>query len=55
MYNLKTDAQLAHVLGISTPILSRVRNRVMLITTKMILAVHKQTKMPVEKIEEMAR
>jgi hypothetical protein len=55
MYNLKTDAQLAHVLGISTPILSRVRNRVMLITPKMILAVHKQTKMPVEKIEEMAR
>lgn len=54
-YSIKTDAQLAHVLGISTPILSRVRNRVMLITPKIILAIHKQTKMPIEKIEEMAR
>ena len=54
-YSIKTDAELAHILGISTPLISRVRNRAMFITPKMILAVHKQTKMPIEKIEEMAR
>ncbi len=55
MYSLKTDAQLAHMLGSRTPLISRVRNRAMRITPALILAVHKQTKMPVEKIEEMAR
>jgi hypothetical protein len=55
MYNLKTDAELAHILSARTPIISRVRNGAVRMTPKLILEIHKQTKMPVEKIEEMAR
>jgi antitoxin component HigA of HigAB toxin-antitoxin module len=55
MYNLKTDAELANILSARTPMISRVRNGTVRMTPKLILAVHKQTKMPVEKIEEMAR
>jgi hypothetical protein len=55
MYNLKTDAELAHILSARTPMISRVRNGAVRMTPKLILEIHKQTKMPVEKIEEMAR
>jgi len=55
MYGLKTDAQLAHILGARTPMISRVRSRAMRITPALILAVHKHTKMPVDKIEEMSK
>jgi hypothetical protein len=55
MYNLKTDAELAHILSARTPMISRVRNGAARMTPKLILEIHKQTKMPVEKIEEMAR
>lgn len=55
MYNLKTDSQLAHILNARTPMISKVRNGAIRITPKLILEIHKQTKMPIEKIEEMAR
>ena len=55
MYSLKTDAELAHILSARTPIISRVRNGAVRMTPKLILEIHKQTKLPVEKIEEMAR
>jgi antitoxin component HigA of HigAB toxin-antitoxin module len=55
MYNLKTDAELANILSARTPMISRVRNGAVRMTPKLILEIHKQTKMPVEKIEEMAR
>ena len=55
MYNLKTDTELANILSARTPMISRVRNGAVRMTPKLILEIHKQTKMPVEKIEEMAR
>lgn len=55
MYNLKTDAELAHILSARTPMISRVRNGAVRMTPKLILEIHKQTKLPVEKIEEMTR
>ena len=54
-YGIKTDAQLAHILNARTPMISKVRNGAIRITPKLILEIHKQTKLPVEKIEEMAR
>ena len=35
MYSLKTDAELAHILGARTPLISRVRNGAMRITPPM--------------------
>jgi plasmid maintenance system antidote protein VapI len=55
MYNLKTDTELANILSARTPTISRVRNGAVRMTPKLILEIHKQTNMPVEKIEEMAR
>jgi len=54
MYNLKTDAELAHILGAQTPMISRVRNGAMRITPALILAIHEQTNIPVAKIKELA-
>lgn len=55
MYNLKTDAELAQFLSARTPMISKVRNKIIRITPKLILEIHKQTKMPIEKIEEMSK
>ena len=55
MYSLKTDAELAHILGARTPMISRVRNGVMRITPALILAIHEQTNIPVSKIRELAK
>ena len=55
MYNLKTDAELAHILSARTPMISRVRNGAVRMTPKLRLEIHKQTKLPVEKSEEMTR
>ena len=55
MYNLKTDAELAHILGARTPMISRVRNGAMRITPALILAIHEQTNIPVAKIRELAK
>jgi antitoxin component HigA of HigAB toxin-antitoxin module len=55
MYGLKTDAELAHILGARTPMISRVRNGAMRITPALILAIHEQTNIPVAKIRELAK
>ena len=55
MYGIQSDVQLAHVLDSRTPVISRIRTRALRITPALIIAIHKQTKLPIEKIEEMAR
>ena len=55
MYGLKTDAQLAHILGARTPMISKVRNGVVRITPALIIAVHEQTNIPIAKIKEMSK
>ena len=55
MYSLKTDAELAYLLGARTPLISRVRNGAMRITPALILAIHEQTNIPVAKIRELAK
>ena len=54
-YNLKTDAALAHVLGVRTPLISKIRNGVIRITPTVIIAVHEQTNIPIAKIKEMSK
>jgi hypothetical protein len=55
MYNLKTDAQLAHILNARTPMISKIRNGVMRMTPALVIAVHEQTNIPVSKIKEMSK
>ena len=55
MYNLKTDAQLAHILSARTPLISKIRNGVIRITPALIIAVHEQTNIPIAKIKEMCK
>lgn len=55
MYNLKTDAQLAHILNARRPMISKVRNRIVRITPALIIAVHEQTNIPIAKIKEMSK
>lgn len=52
-YRLRSDAALAHVLGISTPELSRFRARHKRPTAKLILAVYDAYKIPIETIRSM--
>jgi plasmid maintenance system antidote protein VapI len=54
-YNLKTDAALAHMLSIRTPLISKIRNGVIRITPTVIIAVHEQTNIPIAKIKEMSK
>jgi hypothetical protein len=55
MYNLKTDAELAHILSARTPMISKIRNRIIRITPALIIAVHEQTNIPIAKIKEMSK
>ena len=55
MYNLKTDAQLAHILNTRTPMISKIRNGVIRMTPALVIAVHEQTNIPVAKIKEMSK
>ena len=55
MYNLKTDAQLAHILNARTPMISKIRNGVIRMTPALVIAVHEQTNIPVAKIKEMSK
>ena len=55
MYGIKTDRHLAQILGISHPLLSRIRHRVIRITPIVILAVHEQTSIPVARIKELSK
>jgi hypothetical protein len=55
MYNLKTDAQLAHILNARTPMISKIRNGVVQITPALVISIHEQTNIPVSKIKEMSK
>jgi len=55
MYNLKTDAQLAHILNARTPMISKIRNGVVRLTPALVIAIHEQTNIPVSKIKEMSK
>ena len=55
MYSIKSDKELAHILGTRCPMISRVRNGAVRMTPALILAVHDQTKLPVDKIREMCK
>jgi len=55
MYGIKSDSELARVLNSHSPLISRIRSGAVRITAKLVLEIHKQTKLPIEKIEEMAR
>lgn len=54
-YKISSDAALAHMLGLSTPEMSRYRNDQKRIGAKVILAVYDATKMPIETIREMIK
>lgn len=55
IYSLKTDAQLAHMLTARTPMISKIRNGVIRITPSLIISIHEQTKIPIDKIKEMSK
>jgi hypothetical protein len=55
MYNLKTDSQLAHILNVRAPLISKIRSGAIRIPPTVIIAVHEQTNIPIAKIKEMAR
>jgi len=55
MYNLKTDTQLAHILNVRTPLISKIRSGAIRIPPTVIIAIHEQTNIPIAKIKEMAR
>lgn len=52
-YKIKSDVQLAELLDISPPELSRFRSGHKRPTARLILAVYDMTKMPIEKIREL--
>ena len=52
-YKIKSDVELAELLDISPPELSRFRNNQKRPTARLILAIYDMTKMPIEKIREM--
>jgi transcriptional regulator with XRE-family HTH domain len=52
-YKIKSDVQLAELLDISPPELSRFRNGQKRPTARLILAVYDMTKMPIEAIRSM--
>lgn len=54
-YKLRTDAELASFLYISTPTISRVRNDHAGLTPKTILVIYDKTGLKIEKIREMAK
>ncbi len=53
-YNLKSDMQLAHMLSVRTPLISKIRNGIIRITPVVIIAIHEQTNMPIARIKEMS-
>lgn len=55
MYNIKSDSQLAHMLSSRTPLISRIRTGAMRMTPALMIAIHEQTKLPIEKIKEMSK
>ena len=55
MYNLKTDAQLAHILNARRPMISKIRNGLVRIPPSLVIAIHEQTNIPVAKIKEMSK
>ncbi len=54
-YKIKSDVELAELLDISPPELSRFRNNQKRPTARLILAVYDMTKMPIEKIRELLK
>ena len=55
MYNLKTDAQLAHILSARRPMISKIRNGLVRLPPSLVIAIHEQTNIPVAKIKEMSK
>ena len=51
--NVRSDRQLAKLLGTDAPIISRIRNRVRPCSDTIILAIHEATEIPVKEIRAM--
>lgn len=54
-YKIKSDVELAELLDISAPELSRFRRGHKRPTARLILAIYDMTKMPIEKIRELLK
>jgi hypothetical protein len=54
-YKINSDADLANILNLSAPELSRYRVGHKRVNAKVILAVYDATKMPIEKIRELLK
>jgi len=52
-YKFKNDAAIAHLLNTTPPVISRIRNGFVPVSSTLILAVYDATKMPIEKIREL--
>lgn len=51
-YKIKNDRALAHILSISTPTISKIRNG-STISSDVILKIHEEFNMPVKKIRDL--
>lgn len=52
-FNLKNDAALASALGVSKPLISKVRNRVLPLRASLVLRIHDATGWPIKQIKEL--
>lgn len=54
-YELKSDRQLCAALGISPPVLSKIRNRAVSISADVIILIHEKTGMSIADIKEFIK
>lgn len=52
-YLLQTDIQLAKLLGVTTPCISKVRHKVNPVSSNLLIRVHEITGTPISKLKEL--
>lgn len=52
-FNVKNDRQLAKALGISTPVVSRIRNKKSAVSADIIIRIHEVYGMPIAEIKAL--
>lgn len=52
-YELKSDRALCDALGVTPPVISRIRNGKSNVSAEMIIIIHKKTGMSIEDIEQL--
>ena len=54
-YELKSDRALCDALGVTPPVISRIRARKCKVSAELIIVIHKKTGMSIEDIEELIK